>query len=166
VAVVGTSHDTLLAFLSSSCLTCAGFWEALKAPGDLGLPPQTRVVAVTKSPGDEGQSALRLLAPEARTVVMSTQAWLDYGVPGGPYFVHVNGPSGRVVGEGTAARWDQVVSLVTRAHEDRMAADLDPHHERDARDRNRIDHDLMAAGIVPGDPDLYPSAPPRSGDDR
>jgi len=176
VAVVGTPHDTLLAFLSSSCLTCAGFWDALKVTGDLGLPPHTRVLAVTKSPGDESESAVRGLASPARTVVMSTQAWLDYGVPGGPYFVHVNGPSGRVVGEGTATRWDQVVSLVTRAHEDRLAAPAgEPQRERDTRDRSRIDRDLMAAGILPGDRDLYPTAPTastaptapsRPGDDR
>ena len=42
VAVTGSSHDTLLAFLSSVCLTCAGFWQVLGAGGELGLPPSMR----------------------------------------------------------------------------------------------------------------------------
>ena len=167
VAVAGASHDTLLAFLSSGCLTCAGFWDALHGPGDLGLPPNTRVIAVTKSPGDESATAVASVAPAIRAVVMSTQAWSDYEVPGSPYFVHVSGPSGRVVGEGTAGKWEQVVNLVSRAHEDRLAARNDiPDHGRDMRDRHRIDHDLAAAGILPGDPALYPTSLPAAGDER
>ena len=173
VAVTGTTHDSLLAFLSSGCLSCAGFWEALAAPGDLGLPPDTRVVAVTKSPGDESPSAVARLAPRARTVVMSTDAWLDYGVPGAPYFVHVSGARGRVVGEGSAGQWEQVVSLATRAREDQRAgagagagpADGDrDRHSRDAHDRDRIDQELAAAGILPGDEALYPASPPVAGE--
>ncbi|MGI8810852.1 MAG: hypothetical protein ACR2KK_24025 [Acidimicrobiales bacterium] len=156
VGVVGTGHDTLLAFLSSGCLTCAGFWTAL-AGRDLGLPPHMRVVSVTKSSGDESASEVRSLAPAGRTVLMSTQAWLDYEVPGSPYFVHVSGSTGRVAGEGTAATWEQVVSLVTRAHED----------ARTPRSGDtRIDQELMAAGILPGDPRLYPTSPPESGAGR
>ena len=150
VAVVGVAHDTLLAFLSSGCLTCAGFWEALGAGGALGLPAHMRVVAVTKDPGEESASAIRGLA-SGQTVVMSTQAWFDYEVPGSPYFVHVNATTGRVSGEGTASTWDQVVSLVSRA-----AADA----TRSRAGEERIDAELMAAGILPGDPSLYPTVPP------
>jgi hypothetical protein len=169
VAVTGTTHDSLLAFLSSGCLSCAGFWEALAAPGDLGLAPNTRVVAVTKSPGDESSSAVARLAPRARTVVMSTDAWLDYGVPGAPYFVHVSGAHGRVVGEGSAGQWEQVVSLATRAREDQRAGAGPTDHDRDrgsrdAHDRDRIDQELAAAGILPGDEALYPTSPPMAGE--
>ena len=153
VAVRGVAHDTLLAFLSSGCLTCAGFWEALGAGGDLGLPANMRVVAVTKDPGEESESTIRGLS-SGQTVVMSTQAWFDYEVPGSPYFVHVNATTGRVSGEGTASNWEQVVSLVSRA-----AADA----TRSSRGEERVDEELMAAGILPGDPSLYPAAPP--GDD-
>jgi len=153
VAVRGVGHDTLLAFLSSGCLTCAGFWEALGAGGDLGLPADMRVVAVTKDPGEESESTIRGLS-SGQTVVMSTQAWFDYEVPGSPYFVHVNATTGRVSGEGTASTWEQVVSLVSRA-----AADA----TRSSRGEERVDEELMAAGILPGDPSLYPAAPP--GDD-
>jgi hypothetical protein len=171
IAVTGTAHDSLLAFLSSGCLSCAGFWEALAAPGDLGLPPNTRVVAVTKSPVDESTSAVARLAPRARPVVMSTDAWLDYAVPGAPYFVHVSGARGRVMGEGSAGQWDQVVSLATRAREDQLAgagtgsADGGgDRRSRDAHDRDRIDQELAAAGILPGDDALYPASPPVAGD--
>ena len=158
VAVVGVAHDTLLAFLSSGCLTCAGFWEALGAGGELGLPPRMRVVAVTKDPGEESEPAIRGLA-SGQTVVMSTQAWFDYEVPGSPYFVHVNATTGRVAGEGTASTWEQVVSLVSRA-----AADATRSRARNGDDR--IDEELMAAGILPGDPSLYPTAPPGDGASR
>ncbi|HET7721041.1 MAG TPA: hypothetical protein VFK43_13830, partial [Acidimicrobiales bacterium] len=158
VAVLGTAHDTLLAFLSSGCLTCAGFWEALSAGGDLGLPPHMRVVAVTKDPGEESESTIRGLAA-GQTVVMSTQAWFDYAVPGSPYFVHVNGTTGRVAGEGTASTWDQVVSLVSRA-----AADAT--RSRAGRGEARIDEELTAAGILPGDPSLYPTLSPGDGAPR
>ena len=151
VAVRDVGHDTLLAFLSSGCLTCAGFGEALGAGGDLGLPAHMRVVAVTKDPGEESEPAIRNLS-SGQTVVMSTQAWFDYEVPGSPYFVHVNAATGRVAGEGTASTWEQVVSLVSRAAADatRSRAGLG----------DRIDHELTAAGILPGDPSLYPTVPP------
>ena len=153
VAVRGVAHDTLLAFLSSGCLTCAGFWEALGPGGAPGLPAHMRVVAVTKDPGEESEATICGLSSGA-TVVMSTQAWFDYEVPGSPYFVHVSGASGRVSGEGTASTWEQVVSLVSRA-----AADA----TRSRAGEERIDQELTAAGIFPGDPSLYPTVSPGDG---
>lgn len=166
VAVVGTTHDTLLAFLSSGCLTCAGFWKALGARGDLGLPASMRVVAITKGPGDESQSAVRPLAPGGRAVLMSTQAWVDYEVPGSPYFVHVSGSSGRVVGEGTASTWEQVVNLVSRANDDRLETRSGTRSQVDEARGARIDQELARAGILPGDPRLYPTLPPGPADER
>lgn len=167
VGVAGAEHDTLLAFLSSGCSTCAGFWEALRQERELGLPAGSRVVIVTKSSGEESESAIKELSPPGLAIVMSTQAWLEYEVPGAPYFVHVDGPSGRTVGEGTAVTWDQVVSLATRAADDRRArvapeAVLDSDRSREAR----IDEELMAAGVYPGDPSLYPTAPSESEGER
>jgi hypothetical protein len=78
-------------------------------------------------------------------------------VPGSPYFVHVNATTGRVAGEGTAATWEQVVSLVSRAAADARRARVG------GRGEERIDEELTAAGILPGDPSLYPAAP--AGDD-
>ncbi len=119
------------------------------------------MVAVAKGPGDESASALRRVATGGLTVVMSTQAWLDYQVPGSPYFVVVSGQSGRVVAEGTAASWEQVVGLVGAPRDDgvvRRAGMQD--HVEDLRNAARIDADLSAAGIQAGDASLYPTSPP------
>ena len=170
IAVVGAPHDTLVAFLSSGCLTCAGFWSALADPR-LELPGGTRLVIVTRGEEAESPSALRELAPPGVAVVMSTQTWQAYEVPGSPYFVHVEGPTGRVLGEGTASGWPQVAQLLRQADRDgrdgagrrrrpRVAAELagpggGAHREA------RADAELLAAGITPGHPSLYPA--PRSG---
>ena len=69
-----------------------------------------------------------------------------------PYFVHVDGASGEVRGEGTAAAWPQVVSLLRDAIDD-----ADGPSVRSGRARaQRVDSDLHAAGIGPGHPSLYP----------
>jgi len=166
VAVAGTRHSTLLAFLSTGCLTCAGFWEAFRDPQGLGLPDGVRLVAVTRGAGEESISQLRRLVPTDVPVVLSSAAWDDYRVPGSPYFVFVDGPSGAVTGEGSAAAWPQVVSLLRNALEDAKAHGGGPRKRRslparwstDAEREARADGELMAAGIVPGDRRLYPSA--------
>jgi hypothetical protein len=165
VGVVGTAHDTLLAFLSSGCLTCAPFWERVASGEPLGLPAGTRLVVVTKGPEDESASAVARLAAgvsaAGTTVVMSTEAWEAYGVPGSPYFVHVKGRTGRVAGEGAATSWEQVTDLLATAEADLLPPDapaivLDPRARGDAARAGRIDRELAAAGIHPGHPSLYP----------
>jgi hypothetical protein len=144
VSVVGTRHQTLLAFLSSGCATCHGFWNAFRDRGVLDLPDDLRLVVVAKDPEEESVSALRRLAPSHLPVVMSNAAWEAYRVPGSPYFVLVDGPDGRVCGEGTGTHWEQVWNLL------RQAAD-------DSREQ-LIDHELLAHGIAPGDSSLYRTA--------
>lgn len=146
VAVTAAGHDTLLAFLSTGCSTCAGFWRAFAAPGGPVLPAGVRLVVVTKGLEMESLPALRELAPPAVTVVASTQAWTDYDVPVAPYFVHV--AAGRVTGAGAAASWEQVARLFAEATGDVPVAD-----SRDNVDR--VDAELLAAGIGPGHPSLY-----------
>jgi hypothetical protein len=118
IAVVGTPHDTLVAFLSSGCLTCAAFWEAFADPR-LGLPAGTRLVVVTRGEEHESPSALRDLAPPGLPVVLSTGSWEAYDVPGPPYLVHVEGPTGRVLG---------CASLQARADAELLAAGIGPGH--------------------------------------
>src|SRR3954447_2550674 len=108
VAVAGAPGSTLLAFLSSGCLGCGTFWEALRA--DPEIPGDARLVVVTKDTSLESPSKLRDLAPEGVPLVMSSEAWEQYEVAGSPYFVLVDGPSGRIRGEGTATSWPQVAS--------------------------------------------------------
>lgn len=124
--VVDVEHDTILVFLSSGCSTCGAFWEGVGDP-DLALPAGARLAVVTQSPEREHVALVAELAPRHFPLVLSTQAWLDYAVPGSPYVVLVDGPSGRVVGEGTAPTFQQVLSMLGRAvgdaaHRSRLAA--------------------------------------------
>lgn len=179
VRVSGVHHDTLLAFLSSGCATCAGVWAELSEPGAAGLPIDVRVVAVTKGPELEIAGEVARRASPGLVVVMSTAAWGDYEVPGSPFFVLVDGPGGRRLGEGVATSLTQVAELVRRARLDAgppsggdrqpggrpgappagqstspaFAAGLDGKAREQANDAA-----LLAAGVRPGDPSLYPAA--------
>jgi hypothetical protein len=146
------SLPTLLAFLTSGCSSCAGFWATL---GERRLPAQT--VIVTHGSERERAATLRELSPDGVPVVMSSQAWTDYRVPGSPYFVLVDG---FVRGEGVANSWSALASLVSDAIEDQREAE----HGRGGAARARdIDATLAAAGIGPGHESLYPGPrPPRS----
>jgi hypothetical protein len=160
VRVQGTEHDTIVAFLSSGCITCQKFWDAFRKPRKLRLPAGTRLVVVTKGPEDESPSTVADLAPAAFPTVMSTQAFTDYDVPGSPYFVYVHGPSGRVRGEGTGPDWDQVSSLLGQATVDAgLATALTGQQvakpDADQAREDRIDQELWVAGVRPGDSSLY-----------
>jgi len=167
LAVSDVGHDTLAAFLTSGCATCRGFWEAFRhVPPE--VPGGARLVVVTRGSEAESPGAIANLSG-AVPVVMSSEAWEHYDVPYAPYFVYISGPAGRVVGEGVAAGWEEVRTLVANAVADgttsppptagssgtvrgrgRSKAD----QERDAV----VDRALAAAGIEPGDPRLYPES--------
>jgi hypothetical protein len=156
VAVAGAPGSTLLAFLSSGCLSCGAFWEAFGS--GVEVPGDARVVIVTKDTAFESPSKLLELAPEGVPLVMSSDAWERYGVGGSPYFVLVDGPSGRVRGEGTATSWPQVASLLRDAIADSAlaAGRSAPAAASDAAARlARADGELASAGIGPGHPSLY-----------
>lgn len=161
VRVNGVDQDTLLLFLSSGCLTCQSFWDALREPGGLGLPSRIRVVAVTKGLDQESPSALAEVVPRrGATVLHSSAAWADYEVPGSPYAVLVEGRSGTVVGEGTGTTWDQVANMLAQASGDLAYVGTDqprePKAPRDMAVERDTDAELLAAGITPDDPSLYP----------
>ena len=163
VAVADVTHDTLLAFLTSGCATCRGFWDAFRGdPPD--VPGGARLVAVTRGGEAESPGAIRGLTgvggrgTSTVPVIMSTRAWEDYDIPYAPYFVYVSGAAGRVVGEGVASTWDQVRTLVANAVADGTTV---PGRRRSRADRERdadVDRVLAEAGIQPGDPRLYPEA--------
>jgi hypothetical protein len=52
---------------------------------------------------------------------MSSEAYDDYGVPVSPYFVLVEAHDGTIAGEGAAASWPQLASLLGRAVTDTAA---------------------------------------------
>jgi hypothetical protein len=114
---------------------------------------------VTHGVERERPARLRELAPPGLPVVMSSQAWRDYGVPGAPYFVLVDGA---IRGEGVATTWDALRSLVGDAIAD--ARESEPLAGRTARGTaraHRVERTLAAAGIGPEHPSLYPSGSPR-----
>jgi hypothetical protein len=141
-------EPTLLAFLTSGCTTCAGFWETL---GEARLPAGVRTVVVTHGEERERPAKLRKLAPEGVPVVMSSQAWRDYSVPASPYFVLVDGS---VRGEGAATSWSALASLVSDAIEDQRESS-----DGTAR-ATAAEGKLAAAGIGPDHPSLYPGRVP------
>jgi hypothetical protein len=157
----GAAAPTLLAFLTSGCTTCAGFWETL---GERRLPPEVQTVIVAHGPDRERPARLRTLAPPGMPVVMSSAAWEDYAVPGAPYFVLVDGA---VRGEGVATTWQALASLVGDAIEDRREADgAQPASPNGgpagagAQRARRVEQTLAAAGIGPEHPSLYPAGHP------
>ncbi|HEY1444179.1 MAG TPA: hypothetical protein VGF51_04705 [Acidimicrobiales bacterium] len=160
IAVDNADGFTLLAFLSSGCATCAAFWDALQSPESLELPQGTRVAIVTKGPERELPTEVSRLATGRVPVVMSTEAWVEYEVPGSPFFVLVDGGSGAIVGQGVAPHVEQLLDLMRRAEHDRgtqhgsrrplSARRNGPEREADA------DEVLALAGIRPGDASLYP----------
>ena len=144
---------TLLAFLSSGCTSCQGFWEAFGGGGASELPAGTRVVAVTKDGSHESPSRLAELAPSGLPVVLSSAAWEDYSVPGTPYFVYV--VDGAIHGEGVATQWPQLVSMLRDAVYDEQLA-VRSYGGRGEERASRVDETLAAAGIGPDHPSLYP----------
>lgn len=149
-------HTTLLAFLSTGCATCSRFWSAFNDGPPADLPAgTTRLVVVTKGLEAESPSRLQDLAPDGIVTVASTAAWQEYGVPVSPYFILVD--NGSVIGEGAAASWPQVASLLNQSVRDGKAA-----HRRAIRsgtERHQdVDEQLAAAGITSGHPSLYPPA--------
>jgi hypothetical protein len=152
----GSGQPMLLAFLSSGCLTCEGFWETFSQAEPPAIPGGARVVAVTKDASHESPSRLRDLAGDALEVVMSSAAWRQFDVPTSPYFVYV-GRDGMILGEGAAASWPQVSSLLRDAMGDAEAASVTVSRASGSERARRVDEELASAGIGPGHPSLYPA---------
>ena len=144
------AEPTLLAFLGSGCGACGALWDGLRAGPPAG---GARVVVVTQGPDAESQPSVRDLAPDGADVVMSSQAWRDYGIPGSPHFVLVEG--GHVAGQGAAASWEQIEALVRQAR-----TDLADGPRTTAERAARAEEALAAAGIRPGHPSLYGDSEP------
>ena len=123
--VVGTSHTTLLAFLSSGCGTCADFWRAFGDGEGTRLPGRdTRLVIVTKSTQNESLSEVARLAPAGVTTLHVRRGLRRLPRPGQPLLHPRRRSDGPVVGEGAAASWAQVANLLGQAAAD-AGHDLD-----------------------------------------
>lgn len=156
VSLSGPGKLTLLAFLSSGCLTCRPMWEALGRPART-VAGGARVIAVSKGPHEESPASINAVASPHLTTIMSSDAWADFGVPGSPYFVLVDGAR-QIVGEGTATTWQRVVELLDEALADASTDALpsSPRRRGGAARRQHVDDTLRAAGIEAGHSSLHP----------
>ena len=159
VALDRPGELTLLLFLSSGCGSCQPLWDGLRSGSHARALPGVRVVVVARDPQEESPSLLGGLGPPDIPVVLSSEAWDSFSVPGSPYAVLVEGTSSTVLGSGVATRWEQLGSLVGQ-----HLGDLGAQHRGssggglDGRTREyRADQELLAAGIGPGHPSLHPS---------
>jgi len=111
VPLEATGQPTLLAFLSTTCGICIGLWERLLA-GELDAEaPGVVPVVVTKDAALEDVDRIRELASAELPVVLSSEAWDDYEVPGSPYVMVVSAAPGSVATEGSVATWDDLVRM-------------------------------------------------------
>jgi hypothetical protein len=167
VTVTTPGTRTLLAFLTSGCSVCQTFWDEFR--GQVDVPGDGALHIIAKGPAEESASSLRGLAGD-RDVVQSSGAWVDYDIPGSPYFVYVEG--GVVTGEGSATTWAQVRGLMAQGVADSEDARSAAGRAGpgllvgDRDDLSRIDAELLAGGVRPGDASLYraPDAEPAPAD--
>jgi hypothetical protein len=154
VLSLGTGTDpTLVAFLSTTCSTCTPFWEGLESSSMYFGGRRHRVVVVTLGESEESPTRAQSMAKPGIDVVMSSSGWADFEVPGAPYFVLIEPETHRVVGEGSAMTFESLEEFLSDATNDQQW-DLQTSPLRD--EESRIDAELRAAGILPGDPRLYP----------
>jgi hypothetical protein len=111
IPLEATEQPTLLAFLSTSCGICVGLWERLRAGELQAEAPGVLPVVVTKDAGLEDVDRIRGLASAEVPVVLSSEAWDDYEVPGSPYVMVVSSAPGSVATEGSVADWQDLVRM-------------------------------------------------------
>jgi len=108
---------TLLVFLTSACDGCEELWRAFADPLSSPIPRDVDAVVVTRGPRFETPDKVARLAGSG-SVVMSDDAWTDYGVHTGPFYVLVDGSAVRVVTEGVAWSLEQIAGAVSTARGD------------------------------------------------
>jgi len=164
LSVSRQGRGTLLAFLSSGCSTCQGFWSTFQSTGGPPLlPSAVRLIVVTRDRSHENLGRLKDLAPGDLTLVMSSKAWTDYDIPGHPYFIYVDGSTGLIHGEGSGERWEQVMSLLSDSLTDHDAASSFEGYEAAQQERRnsrqirmeKEDRELLESGIGPEHSSLY-----------
>jgi hypothetical protein len=170
ISVRGTGTMTLLAFLTSGCASCLDFWEAFTDPRNRRIAGEdANLVVITKGPEAESPGAIAELAHPDLNVLLSTEAYDDYSVPVAPYFVLVDGAGSRIIGEGAAASFDQLASLLSKALHDAgrgLGARRSRRQMLSGRKPTTADEALEAAGIGPGHPSLHEDPHPDRGAQR
>jgi hypothetical protein len=127
IGIVDSGEPVVLLFLSSSCHGCRDLWEGMDELRH-ALGPRVRVMVVTRGPEQEDAATVARLAASASVVsdpgahgsghgsaevVMSSQAYLDYGVGGPPFYALTLGREVRT--EGVAWGVSETAEAVLRA---------------------------------------------------
>jgi hypothetical protein len=108
IALEHKAEPTLVAFLSTTCGICLGLWEHLRDDGLTSLD----TVVVTKDGAVEDVARAESMTTSGHLpVVMSSEAWDDYEVPGSPYFLVVGGNPTTVLAEGSADSWSALQDI-------------------------------------------------------
>lgn len=151
------SAPTLLAFLSTSCSSCTPFWESLDTGFRYFGGHQYRILLLTRGESEESPTRAQALRRGDAEVIMTDGPWEEFGVPGAPYFVLVQSGTGHILGEGSASNFKALEEFLVDASND-QTWDLEQANpnKADAAREERVDTDLMRAGMDPGDPRLYP----------
>jgi hypothetical protein len=164
---ISTSIGTdplLIAFLSTTCSSCSVFWENLDGSERYFGGVRHRVVIATLGADDESPTRAQSLVRGSADVVMTSQGWEDFEVPGAPFFAVID-PERGIVGEGSATTYDALEEFLVDSTNDSRWDRRRAQRDRTGEEREaRIDQELRAAGIGPGDPRLYPE-PEKSPDD-
>jgi hypothetical protein len=168
ISVGGGDSYTLLAFLTSGCASCLDFWEAFRDPANRRIAGRdSSLVVLTKGPEAESPAQIADLAHPDVNVLLSTEAYDDYSVPIAPYFVLIDSSSKQIIGEGAAASFDQLRSLLSKATADSGRGLGSRRSRRDvlggSRRQQTADEALEAAGIGPGHPSLTEDPNPHGG---
>jgi hypothetical protein len=149
------NDPTLLAFLSTTCTSCSEFWGAFESDSMVFHNARYRVLVVTLGPSEESPTRAANLSRTGVDVVMSSEAWEAFEVPGAPYFAVVDTESQQVIGEGTAVDMAALSTFLSDAAGDRRWDQSNLSDQTDADRERIIDDELRRAGLHPGDPRLY-----------
>jgi hypothetical protein len=111
------------------------------------------VLVVTLGESEESPTRAQSMSKPGVDVVMSSSGWADFEVPGAPYFALIEPETHRVIGEGSAMTFESLEEFLSDATNDQQ---WDLQTSGQPSEEDRIDADLRRAGILPGDPRLYP----------
>jgi hypothetical protein len=145
----------LVAFLSTTCTSCSEFWQAFDSDSMVFHNARYRVLVVTLGPSEESPTRANKLSMGDVDVVMSSEAWASFEVPGAPYFAVVESGTRQVIGEGSAADMSALATFLGDAAGDRRWDQSNLKDRTDADRERIIDEELNRAGLHPGDPRLY-----------